>query len=140
MQAAGDDIVRIGELELRFVAGAPGVTAFEFTVPSRARVPAPHFHRDADELLYGLDGVLTVTVDGTSTELGAGQAVFIPRGRVHHHTNPRDATARALVVITPGTITRHYFEELAAVINQPGRPDPARVGEIMLRHGLVAAG
>jgi len=139
MEANKNNTVRIGQLELRFMVGEPGATVFEFTVPSHARVPAPHFHRDADELLYGLEGVLTVTVDGRKTELAAGDAVFIPRGSVHHHENPHEAQARALVAITPGTIGRAYFEELAEVVNVPGRPDLARVQEIMLRHGLVPA-
>ena len=137
MEADADDTVRIGQLELRFMVGAPGATVFEFTVPPSARVPAPHFHEAADELLYGLEGVLTVTSGGEKTELRPGDAVFIPRGRVHHHENPHPGLARALVVITPGTITRAYFEELAAVINAPGPPDLARAREIMQRHGLV---
>jgi quercetin dioxygenase-like cupin family protein len=139
MEAAKGDIVRIGQLELRFMVGEPGATVFEFTVPSQARVPAPHFHQEADEILYGLEGVLTVTIDGRKTELAVGEAVFIPRGSVHHHENPHGATARVLVAITPGTIGRVYFEEMAEVINVPGRPDLARAREIMLRHGLVPA-
>lgn len=139
MEASKADIVRIGQLELRFMVGEPGATVFEFTVPSNARVPAPHFHQDADELLYGLEGILTVTVDGRKTELAVGEVVFIPRGSVHHHENPHEAQARALVAITPGTIGRGYFEEMAEVVNVPGRPDLAKAQEIMLRHGLVPA-
>lgn len=117
----------------------PGATAFEFTVPARARVPAAHYHRDADELLDGLEGVLTATVDGHRTEPGGGDAIFIPRGAVHHHENLHAGTARVLAVITPGTISRRYFEEIAEAVNVPGKPDPARVAEIMQRHGLVPA-
>lgn len=139
MEVRGQDLVRIGELELRFTIGEPSATVFEFLVPPRARVPAPHHHADADEILYGLEGILTVTVDGSARELKPGEAAFIPRGSVHHHENLHPGISRSLVVITPGTITRAYFEELAAVVNVPGKPDPARVGEIMSRHGLVPA-
>jgi quercetin dioxygenase-like cupin family protein len=139
MEAGGQETVRIGELELRFRISEPGATVFEFVVPSRARVPAPHYHQAADEMLYGLDGVLTVTVDGTIRELRANDIVFIPRGSVHHHENLHEEFARALVVITPGTIGRSYFEELSEVINTPGKPDLAKAREIMLRHGLVPA-
>ena len=48
MEANTTGTVRIGQLELRFMVGEPGATVFEFTVPPNARVPAPHFHRDAD--------------------------------------------------------------------------------------------
>ncbi|GGE12107.1 hypothetical protein GCM10011390_34090 [Aureimonas endophytica] len=139
MEADDRDLVRIGDLELRFRIGEPSATVFEFRVPPRARVPAPHHHAEADEIVYGLDGILTVTLDGVVRELAPGEAVFIPRGRVHHHENRHPGPARALVVITPGTITRAYFEELAAVIDGPGRPDPEKVHAVMARHGLVPA-
>ncbi|MGH6673724.1 MAG: hypothetical protein ACRECE_02030 [Xanthobacteraceae bacterium] len=38
-----------------------------------------------------------------------------------------------------GTIGRGYFEAMAEAINVPGKPDMAKVKEIMLRHGLVPA-
>jgi quercetin dioxygenase-like cupin family protein len=139
MEANGGDIVRIGQLELRFLVTNAGATVFEFTVPSHARVPAPHYHRDADEILYGLEGVLLITVDGRKQELGIGDAVFIPRGSIHHHENLTEGTARALAVMTPGTIGRGYFEEIAQVINVPGKPDLTKAKEVMLRHGLVPA-
>ena len=139
MEANGQNIVRIGELELRFLVTDKGATIFEFIVPSHARVPAPHYHQDADEILYGIEGVLTITVDGRKQELGVGDAVFIPRGSVHHHENLHEGTARALATMTPGTIGRRYFEELAEVINVPGKPDLAKAKEVMLYHGLVPA-
>jgi quercetin dioxygenase-like cupin family protein len=141
MEAGSRNIVRIGELELRFLVdetqGAGDLVMFEFTIPSGARVPTPHFHREVDEALYGLEGRFTVTSDGQSRELGVGEAIFIPRGSVHHHENRHPGTARALVVLTPGSIGRRYFEEMAEVINVAGKPDLARAKEIMLRHGLV---
>ncbi len=139
MEAAMSDLVRIGELELRFKVGEPSATMFEFRVPPRARVPAPHHHAEADEIVYSLEGILTVTVDGTVQELTPGEALFIPRGSVHHHENLHPDLSRSLVVITPGTITRAYFEELAAVINVPGKPDLEKAREIMARHGLAPA-
>jgi quercetin dioxygenase-like cupin family protein len=139
LEADKANIVRIGQLELRFVVNESGATVFEFIVPSHARVPAPHYHQHADEFLYGLEGVLTVTVDGRKQELRAGDAVFVPRGSVHHHENLHDGTARVLAAMTPGTIGRRYFEEIAEVINVPGKPDLAKANEIMLRHGLVPA-
>lgn len=137
MEVRRQEIVRIGELELRFRVADPGATVFEFIVPPRARVPAPHYHQEADELLYGIEGTLTVSVDGKTQELGAGDTVFIPRGSVHHHENLHDGVSRTLAVMTPGTIGRGYFEEMAEVINVSGKPDLAKAREIMLRHGLV---
>ncbi len=143
MEVPNSNTVRIGDLDLRFLVdethGSGDLVMFEFAVPPQARVPAPHFHRDVDEALYGLEGTLTMTLDGQKSELHSGEVIFIPRGKVHHHENLHAQTARALVVLTPGSIGRRYFEEIAAAVNVPGKPDLAQVKEIMLRHGLIPA-
>jgi hypothetical protein len=41
-------------------------------------------------------------------------------------------------VLTPGTLDPRYFREIAALVEN-GSPDPARMKETMLRHGLVPA-
>lgn len=140
MEEPNATVVRIGDLELRFVIEqSREMVAFEFTVPPAAKVPAPHYHREVDELVYGLEGTLTTTIDGTTHEVRPGDALFIPRGSVHHHANVHPSAARALNVLTPGAIGRRYFEEIAGEVNGPGKPDLAKVKEIMLRHGLVPA-
>jgi len=143
MRARAQNVVRAGDLELRFLVdeihGTGQLVMFELIVPDRARVPVPHYHRQVDETIYGLKGILTTTVDGRRHEIGVGDAIFIPRGSVHHHQNLHPATARALMVLTPGAIGRRYFEEMAEVINAPGKPDTTKLKEIMLRHGLVPA-
>lgn len=133
--------LRVGEMELRFLVdkglGTENVVMFEFTVPPNARVPAAHFHREVDEVVYGLEGILTSTRDGEKYEIKAGDALFIPRGSVHHHANLHPETARVLSVLTPGSIGRPYFEEIAQLVNVPGKPDLEQVKAVMLRHGLV---
>ncbi|MBR0659734.1 cupin domain-containing protein [Neoroseomonas oryzicola] len=136
-------IVRIGALELRFhvdeTDGAGDVVMFEFVVPEKARVPVPHFHEACDEIVYGLEGTMTTTLDGVAHEVRKGEVVFVPRGKVHHHANLHEGTARAMIVIAPGTIGRRYFEEMAELVSRPGPPDVAQMKAVMLRHGLVPA-
>lgn len=143
MEAAKGRLVRLGGLELRFLAderdSAGELVMFELSVPPQARVPAPHYHDHVDEVVYGLGGTLTTRVDGRTFEVRSGDAVLIPRGSVHHHANLHDEAARALVVLTPGTIGRRYFEEMADAVNSPDAPDPGRVMAIMRRHGLMPA-
>ena len=143
MEARRQSVVRIGEMELRFLVdetqGSGNLVMFEFVVPAGARVPVPHYHREVDEAIYGLEGTLTTTIDGRKHEVGVGDTVFVPRGSVHHHQNLHQGTARALTILTPGSIGRHYFEEVAEVANVPGKPDLAKLKEVMLRHGLVPA-
>ena len=143
MESSSDRIVRVGELELCFLVdetqGSGELVMFEFLIPPNARVPAPHYHDKVDEAVYGLDGTLTTTLDGQKNEIRRGDSILIRRGAVHQHENLHPETARALVVLNPGSIGRRYFEEIAKEVNVPGKPDQGRVKEVMLRHGLVPA-
>jgi quercetin dioxygenase-like cupin family protein len=112
---------------------------FEMIVPPGAKVPIAHYHVEVDEAAYGLGGVLTYTVEGEKIEIGAGERVFVPRRAVHHFINLHPEPARILTVLTPARIGPKYFREVAEAVNAGGPPDPARMKEIMRRHGLVAA-
>lgn len=135
--------VRIGALELRFLLdetqGSGDLVIFELLVPPGARVPEPHFHRDVDEFLYGLEGIITSTVDSEIIEIGPGDSLFIARGRTHHHTNLSGKPAKAMVTLNPGTIGKRYFQEIGAAVAGPGKPDPTVIKAIMDRYGLITA-
>ncbi len=139
--------IRIGELSIRFLIegdeSSGSVALFEFTVPARARVPVAHSHDGYEETVYGLEGALTWTVEGEQHEVGPGEALCIRRGDVHHFENKGEADARVLAAVTPGVLGPAYFRELAALVDEAvtaGRPpDPARIGEVMVRHGLTPA-
>jgi quercetin dioxygenase-like cupin family protein len=133
------DTVRIGGMDLRFRVETPELVMFDFTVQPEAKVPAPHHHESVDEAVYGLEGTMTTTLDGTRHAVRAGDVVYIPRGAVHHHANLHAETAKALIVMTPGSIGRPYFEEIAAVVRNPGPPDMQALFGIMRRYGLVPA-
>ncbi len=141
MNSLPEEVIRIGQLELRFFVDGTrtvgGLDMFEMTVPESARVPLAHYHREVDEIVYGLEGVLTYTVAGDRRELGPSDRCFIPRGTVHHFANLHRGNARALVALTPASIGPKYFREIGELINRGGPPDPAEVKGIMLRHGLV---
>lgn len=134
------ETLRIGGLELRFLQTKEGteggLDAFEMVVQPKARMPVPHYHESWDELVYGLSGLMTFRVDGKDVEIGPGQSVFIRRGVVHGFENRSDAPATCLCVLTPGVLGPGYFREIAALA-AAGAPDPADIGEVMRRHGLV---
>src|ERR1700757_1893945 len=108
--------VRIGSLRLNFLIDASAKNGrramFEMTVPEQAKVPAAHYHRDFEEVWYGLGGTLTVTVDGVAHRLQSGDAVFVPRGAVHRFDNLDAGDARALITLTPAVAGKKYFEEI----------------------------
>jgi quercetin dioxygenase-like cupin family protein len=142
MQPQEQPVIRIGQLEIRYlldgtVAGA-GMGVFELTVPPGARVPPAHSHRDNEEVVYVLDGVLRYTVDGEVRDLKAGERMYTPRGSVHAFSNPHQNTARALIILTPD-IGAQYFRDIAEVVSAPSGPDPGKLAEVMTRYGLVLA-
>jgi quercetin dioxygenase-like cupin family protein len=141
-----DETIRLGPLAVHFLItgedSSGSVAAFEVTVPGAQRLAAPaHSHDHYEETIYGIDGVLTWTVDGKQIEVGPGQALCIPRGAIHRFDNNGSQDVKALCVITPAAIGPQYFRESAEVINATtaGAPDRARMAEIMRRHGLKPA-
>jgi quercetin dioxygenase-like cupin family protein len=137
--------ITVGELAIRFLVEgeqtAGSVAIFEFDVPSRAKVAAAHSHDGYEETIYGLEGTLTWTIEGTPTDIGPGEAVFIPRGAVHYFDNSGGVDARALAIVTPGILGPDYFREVAAVLDAAagGPPDLAAIAAVMRRHGLTPA-
>lgn len=143
IMAGEKEIIRVGQIEIRFrleSKDANGQLAmFEFTVPAGAKVPVPHSHERYDETVYGLEGVLTFTVNGQPVDIAAGDACFIPRGAVHGFNNLQPSNAKALAVVTPALIGSEFFREMAAIINAGGPPDVEKLKAVMNRHGLVPA-
>jgi quercetin dioxygenase-like cupin family protein len=141
-----DETIRVGLLTVRFPLtgdNSPGsVAAFELTVPGAQCLLAPaHSHAHYEETIYGIDGVLTWTVDGRQIEVGPGQALCVPRGAIHRFDNNGSQDAKTLCVITPAAIGPQYFREAAQVINAGagGPANRAQIVEIMRRHGLTPA-
>jgi quercetin dioxygenase-like cupin family protein len=96
-----DETIRLGHLTVRFLLtadnSAGSITAFELFVPAGQRLAAPaHSHDHYEETIYGLDGVLTWTVDGKPIDVGPGQALCIPRGAIHRFDNNGSMNKRAL--------------------------------------------
>ena len=117
------------------------VAVFEFDVPAGSKVAAAHSHDGYEETIYGLEGVLTWTIDGAPTEVGPGEVLVIARGTVHQFANHGEVAAKALAIVTPGILGPDYFREVAAVLDAAagGPPDLAAVAAVMRRHGLTPA-
>jgi len=138
-----NEIIRIGQIKIRFLLESVNTNGqlamFEFTVPAGAKVPMPHYHERYDEIIYGLEGIVTFTVNGKPNDIGPGQTCFIPRGAVHGFNNLKPATAKALTVVTPALIGPEFFREMAAIVNAGGPPDVEKMKAVMNRYGLVPA-
>ena len=144
-QTSTHEEIRVGAMAIRFLVegeqSGGSVAVFEFDVPAGTTLPAAHSHDGYEETVYGLEGVLTWTVDGDATEIGPGDTLCIPRGAVHQFDNPHGTDAKTLAIVTPGILGPDYFREVAAILDAAagGPPDYAALGEVMGRHGLTCA-
>ena len=145
MAARTREEIRVGDMAIRFLVegkqSAGSVAVFEFDVPAGAKVAAAHSHDGYEETIYGLEGVLTWTIEGTANDIGPGEVLCIPRGAAHQFDNTHDVDAKALAIVTPGILGPDYFREVAAILDAAagGPPNPAAIGEVMRRHGLTPA-
>ena len=138
---AASEVIRVGQIEIRYLqedGGGCRMGCFEMAVPPGSNVPPPHSHSGNEELVYVLEGTLRYTVGSETRDLEPGDSMATPRGVVHAFSNPHAAVARALVINTPD-IGAQYFRDIAAIVNQGGPPDKAKLVATMSKFGLVAA-
>src|SRR3954451_9412212 len=144
-RADSQETIRVGALGVRLLVEAAdsndSVSVFECFVPAGSSMPAPHSHDAFEETIYGLKGVTSWTVDGRAVEIGVGDALCVPRGAVHGFQNAGGEDGKFLAVASPGLMTPDYFREIHEVLaaSGGGPPDPARLGDVMRRHGLTPA-
>lgn len=139
-----EEIIKIGPLVIRFLLTGGdcngSVSIFEVLVPAGQKLAAPAHRNDAfEEILYGIEGVLTWTVDGVPIEVGPGQSLCIRPGALHRFDNFTGEDVKQLVVISPAILGPEYFREAAAVIDAAagGPPDIAAMLEVFRRHGMT---
>jgi quercetin dioxygenase-like cupin family protein len=136
-----NEIIQVGQIGIQFLLEAAdtngSVAMFEFTVPVGAKVPLPHSHKHYDETIYGVEGVVTFTVEGQTVDIGPGACCFVPRGKVHGFSNLKQTDVKALAVITPALLGPDFFKEAAAIVNAGGPPDVEKLKVVMAKHGLV---
>jgi quercetin dioxygenase-like cupin family protein len=139
-----EETIKVGPVENRFLLTGDdsngSASVFEFVVPAGQKLAAPAHKNDAcEEVLYGIEGILTWTVDGASIEVGPGQTLCIPRGAVHRFDNLGNQDVKQLAVITPAIMGPAYFREAADLIGAAGPPDREKMTEVFRRHGVTVA-
>lgn len=122
-------------------ASGGSAAVFELDVPAGAKAPVAHSHDGYEETIHGIEGVLTLTLDGRPADVGPGELLCIPRGVVHRFDNGHAVNSKTLVIVSPGILGPDYFREIAAVVAAAagGPPSPAAIAEVMRRHGLTPA-
>jgi quercetin dioxygenase-like cupin family protein len=145
MTSRSTETIQVGALSVRFLVEAAdsngSASVFECFVPTDSKMPVPHSHDAFEETIYGLEAITTWRVSGRTLDIRPGEAVCIPRGAVHGFDNHGTVDAKFLAISTPGLMTPDYFREIHDVLASTagGPPDPAKVAEVMRRHGLTPA-
>jgi quercetin dioxygenase-like cupin family protein len=126
--------ITVGELAIPFLVtreqSAGSVAVFEFVVPAGARVPAAHSHDGYEETIYGLEGVLTWTIEGRAIDVGPGEALCIHRGAVHKFDNTPTSTRGRSQSSRPGFSARTTSaRSRLSSTRQPARPTWQRSGQ-----------
>ncbi|MEO6983149.1 MAG: cupin domain-containing protein [Edaphobacter sp.] len=135
--------IHVGNLSITFLKSRHETQGtldlFELTIPSQAELSIPHLHRDFDETIIGMDGIVTWTLDGNQIQIGPGEQLHIPRGTQHTYANLHKSAARVMCILTPGLMGPEYFRDLAAAANTDGPPDIAAIAAVMARYGVIPA-
>jgi quercetin dioxygenase-like cupin family protein len=100
--------------------------------------PPLHVHEAEDETFYVMSGTLKFFLDGQTVIKQAGDAVFVPRGKVHTFQVLGDTACRHLVMLTPGGFENFFVEMARGQFNIPA--DMAAIEASGQRHNMRFAG
>ena len=89
----------------------------------------PHVHAREDEAMFVIDGAIVAHVGDVEFHAKAGDFVFMPRG-VLHDWDVEGASARVLIIATPGGLER-FLDEFHAAADREARDAVAE------RYGLA---
>jgi quercetin dioxygenase-like cupin family protein len=97
--------------------------------------PPPHYHSNADETFYVIEGHVSFFKDGQWQEVTPGSAAYMPRGVVHTFRNVGQTPLRMLVSTSPSGFET-FFAKCAEEFAKSGSPDMERIMAISAEHGI----
>lgn len=99
--------------------------------------PPPHIHHREQESFYLLDGTLEIQMEDKVVQASKGDFVHIARGTVHGFRNTGSATARMLVIFSPGGI-EGFFEDTLERVQDRSAKQPQNAEAVVARYLAVA--
>ena len=102
---------------------------------ARGHEPPRHLHAHEDEVVYVLEGALTVCVGEDVHRATAGTCLFLPRG-IEHGYAPESGWTRLLVVLIPAGL-EGFFEDADV---SPSRAGVERLIAVAARYGVAITG
>lgn len=96
-----------------------------------------------DETFWVLEGTYTFVLNSQQQTVAAGSYIYVPRRTIHAFTNSGAATARMLVLATPGGIRERFLADVGERTTdgnptaRPGAmPNIARLLDIAQKYGI----
>lgn len=114
-----------------------GVMSITDTVVLEGNGPPRHIHDAEDEVFVILSGRSLFWLEGETFERGAGETVFIPRGK-EHTFKVLEGPSRMLIQFTPGGFEGFFADMVADQCRIP--EDIDAVNESAKRHNLRFTG
>jgi len=114
---------------------------FEFDVAAGGKVPAAHSHDSYEETIYGLEGVLTMTLEDGGLKSGRMKCCASRAARYTASTTFIQWKRKRSRSSPPAFLGPEFFREIAAILKSAagGPPDHAAIAAVMRRHGLSPA-
>lgn len=112
----------LGSFEALRFSDSGGLTQFGATVETLApgaRSGHAHWHEDEDEMIYMLEGEVTLVEGGEEIPLKAGEAATFAAGQpvAHHLENRGEAPARYLIIGSRAPRDRVHYPEADRVLH-----------------------
>jgi mannose-6-phosphate isomerase-like protein (cupin superfamily) len=128
-------------IETLDVLGAPmivkremGLFLAEHPIPPGYFVP-PHRHADDDEMLYVMEGELTLIAEAGESRAASGSCLHFAPGNLHGFRNDTDGMVRLLVIAQPGVQAAEMFRHFDRAA-KAGPLGPADVAAIAGEYGV----
>lgn len=78
--------------------------------------PPPHVHPDQEESFEVFEGTLDVCVDGTWSQVRAGETKTVPPGVPHTLRNSSDQTVKVATAIRPAGTAEAFFDDMVRLV------------------------
>ncbi len=92
-----------------------------------------HLHSKLEEAFYVLEGEFELRAGAQARRAGPGTLMFVPPGVPHAFSNPTDAPAKLLLLMSPPGHDR-YFAELADILALSGPPDTDAIAALRRKY------
>ena len=134
--AAGDGhsvLLRGSKVTFKVRSGqAAGASCVEFAAAAGFDTGL-HLHGKLEETFYVLDGEFELRAGDQVRRALPGTLMFVPPGVPHAFSNPTEAPARLLLLMSPRGLDR-YFAELAAILAPSGPPDTDAIAALRRKY------